>query len=159
MTNRLAGDSQARGDDFWDSWTVRMTCFVLAIILPLSGWWYFHNESFTSAQEYLRGDGLVAYPYRVSVGSGRTGEKREARFTVQNRTSGPIAIVGSQSSCGCFASSDRLPLTIRPGESHDFNVVVRFGETGEFKHFMIYYTDNADRPQIVFTLEGRVLSD
>jgi len=142
-------------------WAIRLGAGGLVLLAGLVAWWALAKESFVYVQDYVRGEPLLVYPCRGTV-DGQTGEQRELRFTVWNRTGEPVKILGSRSSCGCMVAADSnlSPVTIPPGGKHEFGVVVGLGDKpGEFTHKVTYYTDAPGKGQIDFVVDGRASVD
>ena len=111
-----ASNSSTVGNSFWRYWAAWSASLLLVLLLGLLGWWYFHNASFLFVIDYLRGQRVIAYPHRLSVGSVPVGEQRQFHFTIWNATGSPVTIIGNRRTCGCLLMTEAPPLTIAAGQ-------------------------------------------
>lgn len=94
--------------------------FVGPCLMVCGVWWFGSPQA---AFGYLAGNPVVCpRPVRV-VGPLEPGRRTLLRFELRNTSSQPVRIVGSSSSCGCFATSD-LPLSMDAHE--EATLFVRF---------------------------------
>ena len=100
---------------------VLLPTLVLAVILLLVGLGRFGSLGGTLA--FLQGYALWASPSSCDLGTISRDTPSYALFTLRNLTSRPVTILGAQTDCCCWVSSD-LPTTVLPGEEQTLQVQV-----------------------------------
>lgn len=96
---------------------------------------------------------------RKSFGEEKSGGLVYVKFTLTNRESHPIRVIGASSECtqqGCL-TVEGLPLEIPANTAQTINVEVIINSRGSFSKPMSIYTDCKDKPDFVVWVEGRVI--
>lgn len=80
--------------------------------------------SLAGALAFLNGDRLIPDAYTKSFGTAQAGPSASVVFNLANKSTRPIKIMGSRSSCTCMAL-DGLPAVVQAGSSLQLKVQVR----------------------------------
>ena len=94
-----------------------------------------------------------------SFGNAPSGRRVAISFTLANRSSRAIRILGVTPYCGrhgCL-SYDNLPLKIPPSSTRDLVVYAETREPGEFACNLMLFSDVPDQVQTVLGINGRVV--
>jgi len=128
------------------------------VAFGLFGWGLLHLQRSEAAPE---GAALTLEPAAQSFGELPPGRDVPLTFTVRNRASHPVQVVGATSLCnpqGCVAAED-LPMRIPPRSARELSVTVETKSAGDFTAGIVLYTDAHGQTEIPLEVTGRVLSD
>jgi len=140
------------------SWKTALTTGI-AVVLVLGSIWlvllYFFVDS-AAALAFLRDEPVTVSPATLDAGESPTGEWRQLRLEIRNRSDRPVKIVGGTSTCACI-STDDLPVMLEPASSQIINIRVQFtGSAGLFIQRLSLYSDHPDQPTLFARFRGRV---
>jgi hypothetical protein len=104
---------------------------------------------------YIRGDELVTESRVIDCGTCVIGSQTRSTFEVHNLSGNSITLTGSSTTCGCANTAD-LPVTIPARSKLSITVLIEpVGDSPEFTHQLVLYTDSVRQPTLSLNLNGR----
>jgi hypothetical protein len=132
----------------------RVLTLACALLGSVCGWAYLHSGSGNLVLPYLEGERLLVEPTAVMLGNQKANEVVESTIKIVNATNRDVSILGAQRSCGCIAV-DEFPCTIASGQSRRLRIKLHVDtHPGDFEQSVKFFTDYADVPMFVVTLNG-----
>ena len=106
------------------------------------------------------GDLLQIDPPQRSLGDIKAGSVIPVSFTLSNRSSRPIGVLGAEWFCtkwGCIGPAG-LPVTVPPHSKREVQLMLRAARAGdhEFSTSVNLYTDCPGEPTVPVRIQGRV---
>ncbi len=122
----------------WQRWVPAAIAVSTVVLLT------YRYDGLNYMQAVMHDEPLLVHPSIIAAGDVTAGNRVEYHFSVTNRTTRPVRLLGAPSTCRCMVA-EGLPAEIAPGESHRLTVRVYFGEKpGLFdQRFQLYLEDSA----------------
>lgn len=143
----------------WLALTLLFATASLAVCL-VTAWLQF--GSIGGALAFLRGDRLIPDAYSKSIGVIHIGKTKSVSFSLTNHGSESMRILGCMASCSCTVP-DKLPLSIEPGETHNFSFTILIHKSLEqAKHLHLpvaLHTNIAFQPRMDLVIEGELRNE
>lgn len=139
------------------SW-ITMTVLMAAVgVLLLAGVGIARYGSVSASLAAMRGRGIIADATTKSIGDVREGQYKYVKSKLNNITSGPVRIVGSQSSCSCTIAENALPMIIGAGSDEVLNISVHVpSQPTRFEQIVVLFTDKREQPYVRLRVTGNI---
>jgi hypothetical protein len=139
------------------SWLTTTLIFLNLTLLGLAIFTIATFGSIRGAIRYINGQFLVVDESLKSFGVTDSTQRPSVIFQVTNRSNESIRLLGCRTTCNCV-TPERLPLTLKPGETRPFQVSFRPSDHPSVVHMpMAIYTNNPDQPTLTLWIDGEVV--